>query len=151
MEAARNFYEFPEDTLEERDGTNILQRTEHIKEENETSPVCSNSAGGKFSICEFHTNQYDLQDESDELSEDTEEETVAGSSFEGDVEIEEDIVSAQPGRWCYCDDESGMMADPQPTRTFTNPYVNKERPEGQHEVVFVFNRNCAIMEDYEFF
>ena len=42
-----------------------------------------------------------------------------------------------------------MMADPQPTYTFTTTYANKERLEGQHEVVFVFNRNCAIMEDYE--
>ena len=38
MEAARNFYEFPEDTQEESDRTNILERTGDIEEENETSP-----------------------------------------------------------------------------------------------------------------
>ena len=96
MEAARNFYELPEDTLEERDGTSIQQRTRDIEEENGTSPVCYNDADGGFSICKFHTNRFDPQDESDELSEDSEEETIAGSSYERDAEIEEDVVSAQP-------------------------------------------------------
>ena len=41
-----------------------------------------------------------------------------------------------------------MTAHPKPTHTFTTTYVNKERPEGQHEVVYVFNHNCAIMEKY---
>ena len=60
----------------------------------------------------------------------------------------EDIISSQVVQWCYYDNESNIIADPQPTHTFTTTYVNKERPEGQHEVVYVFNQNCAIMEDY---
>ena len=91
MEADRNFYEFPDETLEERDGTYIQQRTRDIEEENENSTV---SSGGGFSIYEFHTNQLNRQDESDELSEDSEDETVAGTSYEGDVRME-DIVSSQ--------------------------------------------------------
>ena len=46
MEVARNFYEFLDDTLKERDGTNILQRTKDIEEENETSQVCYSGASG---------------------------------------------------------------------------------------------------------
>ena len=42
-----------------------------------------------------------------------------------------------------------MIADPQPTHNFQTHYGYKERPEGQHEVMFLFNRNCAIVEDYE--
>ena len=97
-EAGRNFYEFPDDKLEERNGTNILQRTGDIEEENETSPVCYSGPGGGFSICEFHTNRFDPQDESNELSEDSKEETAAGTSYEGDVGIEEDIVLPKPVR-----------------------------------------------------
>ena len=147
MEADRNFYEFTDETLEERDGTYIQQRTRDIEEENENSPVSYSGPGGGFSIYEFHTNRLNRQDESDELSEDSEDETVAGTSYEGDVTME-DIESPQVVRWCYCDNESDMTAHPKPTHTFTTTYVNKERPEGQHEVVYVFNQNCAIMEDY---
>ena len=96
MEAARNFYELPEDTPEERDGTSIQQRTRDIEKENETSPVSCNDAGGGFSICGFPTNRFDSQDESDELSEESEEENIASSSYERDIEIERDVVPAQP-------------------------------------------------------
>ena len=45
MEADWNFCELTDDTLEERDGTYIQQRTRDIEEENENSTV---SSGGFF-------------------------------------------------------------------------------------------------------
>ena len=41
-----------------------------------------------------------------------------------------------------------MTAHPKPTHTFTTTYVNKERPEGQHKVVYEFKHNCAIVKNY---
>jgi len=152
MEAARNFYEVPDDTLQERDGRSIQQRTRIIEEEKETSSVSSNSSVGGFPVCQCHIIRYDLQhlqDKSDELSEDSEDETVAGSSFEGDVEMEVEIISAQSVRWCYCHDKNGMTSNPQHVHTFLTPYVTRDRPKDQYKVVYVFNQNCAIMEDYE--
>ena len=95
MAAARNFCEVPDDTLQERDWTSIQQRTKNIEDEKETSSVSSNSSVGGFPVCQYHIIRYDLQDKSDELSEDSEDETVAGSSFEGDVEMEVEIILAQ--------------------------------------------------------
>ena len=59
MEADRNFYEFEDEMLQERDGTYIQQRTRDIEEANENSPVSYSRPGGGFSIYEFHTNQLD--------------------------------------------------------------------------------------------
>ena len=59
MDAARNFNELSEDTLSERDGTSIQQRTGVIEEENKTSPVSSNGSGGGSSICHYHIIRYD--------------------------------------------------------------------------------------------
>ena len=96
MQAVRNFYESPEDTLKEREETSIKQRSGDIEEQNEISPVSFNDAGDGFYICVFPTNRFDPQVESDDFSEDSEEKTIASSSYERDIEIGRDVVPAQP-------------------------------------------------------
>ena len=133
--AARNFYEFREDTQEVIDRSNILH------EENVTSPFCSNGDDDGVSICNFHSTNHRFNLQGKE---------TRNVSPDGIMEVGEEVpvigkMMYSTVRLCSCG-PNNHSSYAHGTHTFPLLITDSQRTERGQKSVVLFNHTRLKIE-----